>query len=455
MAGYDIEVQEEDIKRINALGVHVVNDLDWLEMYESHGGHDQDDYFKLFYRTMVGGKYDQEKVVIVCRSPNGYGEYTVFRYVEGQWSPTWHDSSGNSIKFLEVDGKNWPERLSDAIFAGNVVYDRLPSEHANKEKKTGHYTPDDVIADMKVAMCGGNVGGYVNAVMAHSLVLHTHRPYQLCSLEKAIDKCINPDFTEDVIAIDQEARDIVREIIESQKPIDLNFWNRRGFKRYLKDGETVDLYEGSVTKMNTLCANKFKEYSDRVRFWAQGNARPPEIVHDLGKRLYFHALPIVKSFRSKIYVVNTSETTQVTGSIIRSSWEDLYAGIVDVINSFERLEDRHDFVMSLYSVSLKVPTSNGKITDQIVMNRFVYPYLEEALQFYGVATTVTFVPNDQDGVEIINLRNETWQYPNEQSQMVSYSDPMKFQDAHRRDTKVVFVLSAPKVSVQSIGVSRY
>jgi hypothetical protein len=111
--------------------------------------------------------------------------------------------------------------------------------------------------------------------------------------------------------------------------------------------------------------------------------------------------------------------------------------------------------MSLYSVSLKVPTSNGKITDQIVMNRFVYPYLEEALQFYGVATTVTFVPNDQDGVEIINLRNETWQYPNEQSQMVSYSDPMKFQDAHRRDTKVVFVLSAPKVSVQSIGVSRY
>jgi len=184
MAGYeeDVYVEQGEIVRINELGVHVVNDADWLEMYESHGGHDQDDYFKLFYRTMEGGDLDGQKVVIVCRSPNGYGEYSIFKYVEGQWSPTWHTSDGTEIKFPKVSGRGWPKRLSDAIRDKEVCYEGLPSEHTKKVKRTGLYTPDDVIVDMKVAMSGGNVGGYVNAVMAHSLILHSHRSHQLCSM---------------------------------------------------------------------------------------------------------------------------------------------------------------------------------------------------------------------------------------------------------------------------------
>lgn len=450
MAGYeeDVYVEQGEIVRINELGVHVVNDADWLEMYESHGGHDQDDYFKLFYRTMEGGDLDGQKVVIVCRSPNGYGEYSIFKYVEGQWSPTWHTSDGTEIKFPKVSGRGWPKRLSDAIRDKEVRYEGLPSEHTKKVKRTGLYTPDDVIADMKVAMSGGNVGGYVNAVMAHSLILHSHRSHQLCSMEKAIDKCINPDFMEDVLAIDEEARTIVREIIDSKQPIDINFWERRGFKRYLDKDEEVVLHEGKITKMNNLCQEKFKEYSARVRDWAQTNAQPPQIVHDLGKRLYFQALPVVRNFRSTIYTVNTSEVTQATGTIVRNSWESLYADIVNVINSFEREEDRHDFVLAMYSVSLKVPTSAGKITDQIVMNRFVYPYLESALQFYGIANTVVFTPRKDGDVSIDTVKNEKWQYAGQ-----IYSDPMSFQEAHRQDTAVVFT---PTLSfTRTSEVSRY
>jgi hypothetical protein len=435
MAGYQEEVYVEkgEIIRLNELGIHVVNDADWLEMYESHGGHDEDDYFKLFYRTMEGGDMDGQKVVVVCRSPNGYGEYSIFKYVEGQWSPTWYKADGTQVKFPAVPGRGWPKRLSESIRDRQVRYEGLPSEYTKKVKRSGPYTQDDVVADMKVAMSGGNVGGYVNALMAHSLVVHKHRPVQLCSMEKAIDKCINPDSVEDVLAIDDETKKIVREIIDFAQPIDTNFWLKRGFKRYLKEDETVVLHEGKITQMNLLCLNKYSEYCLRVREWAQVNAGPPEIVHQLGKRLYYQALPIVRNFRSTIYSVNTSETTQSTGTIVRGSWESLYSEIVNIVESFERIEDRHDFVLSMFSVSLKVPTSSGKITDQIVMNRFVYPYLESALQFYGIANTVFFTAKKDGDIEVHNTKSDKWQY---NGQM--YNDPMSFQEAHRVDTQVVF-----------------
>jgi hypothetical protein len=41
MAGYEIEVEQGTIQRLSELEVHVVNDLDWIEMYASHGGCDQ------------------------------------------------------------------------------------------------------------------------------------------------------------------------------------------------------------------------------------------------------------------------------------------------------------------------------------------------------------------------------------------------------------------------------
>lgn len=450
MAGYELSVQVEQgqIIRINEIGVHVVNDADWLEMYESHGGHDEDDYFKLFYRTMEGGERDGQKVVIVCRSPNGIGEYSIFQYVEGQWSPTWHKADGTPIKFPTVSGRGWPKRLSECIRDKEVRYTGFPSEHVKKSKKTGLYTQDDVISDIKVAMIGGNVGGYVNAAMVHSLIIHKHRPIQLCSMEKAIDKCINPDFTEDVLAIDEEAKKIVREIIDSAQPIDTNVWLKRGFKRYLKDGEEVVLHDGKITQMNSICSQKYSEYCQKIRNWAQINAKPPQIVHDLAQRLYFQALATVKDFRSKIYQVNVSETTQSTGSIVRGSWESMYTDIVNIINSFQRIEDRHDFVLSMYSVSLSVPTSAGKITDQIVMNRFVYPYLESALQFYGIASTVFFTPKTDGDVDVNTFKSDKWQYDKN-----IYHDPMSFQEAHRKDTEVVFT---PTIKfARTSSVSRY
>lgn len=442
MAGHDITVNEGDIVRLNELGVHVVDDLDWLEMYESHGGHDQDDFFKLFYRTMDGGDYDGERVVIVARSPNGYGEYSIFRYVEGAWHPKWHTSDAQEISFPVVDGTNWPERLSSAVFRQNVSYIGLPSSRQPRQQYTGPYTPDDVIRDVRIAMAGGNVGGYVNSCMVHAATLAQHRPLQLCSLEDAIDQCINPNNAEDVVAIDAEARKMMREVIQSALPVDRVLWNLRGSRRFLKPEETIQLTDGLITKLYTLCQTYNTEYTNSIREWSQANARPPQIIHDLGKRLYHWSLPKLREFRANVYDQNSSDDTLATGRIVRNGWENLYIKIVESIQSYDRMQDRYDYVLSLYATTLNIPTTGGKVTDQIVMNRFVFPWLEAALQYYGVASIPMYDVRDGK-VEIRVMRNNEWYWPDAQDNLQRYATPLEFQAAHAKDSPIVFTAPAP------------
>lgn len=443
MAGFDVEVDQGQIRRIQEIKIHVVSDLDWLEMYESHGGHDEDDYFKLFYRTMRGGDFDGKKVVIICRSPNDYGEYSIFEYVEGEWYPTWTDSQHNVIEFPEVNGKDWPKRLSSAINDRTIFYTGLPSKSLPKVNKTiTEYSPDSVVADLQIAMAGGQIGGYVNACMIHSSTVHAHRPLQLCSLETALDKCINPDSVEDVLAIDDESKNIIRQVIESKIPIDQFVWETRGSSRLLQAGDELILNEsGRLTQMSALCQEQFNLHCIRIRKWAQENARPNNknisLLGNSQLQMYFHALPVMNQFRSGIWSINTSENTVENGSIVRNSWEYLYSQQVDIINSFELESDRHDFVLALYSVCLNVPTKAGKITDHYIMNSFIYPYLEAALQYYGIANVVNFVMNG-DNVDIIESRVTKWSFTDPDDNVLLFTDPVQFQQAQSVYSKVVF-----------------
>jgi len=438
MAGYDFQVEPGQIRRHSEVGVHVVNDLDWLEMYESHGGHDEDDFFKLFYREFEGGPIQGKKVVTV-RSPNGYGEYSIFDYVEGEWSPTWLKADGTEVKFPKVNGRGWPKRLSEATFSGEVRYLGLPSATQPKEKREGPYTQEDVLRDIRIAMAGGNVGNFVNACIMHSSVIAKHRPHQLCSLEDAIDKCINPDHELDVIAIDQEASKMFREVIESGKPIDRNIWYGRRGSRYLKRDEEIELYEGKITQLDNLCYTHFRNYCDSIRMWAQENSRPPEIIHQLGRRFYTWALPLLRDFRKDVYNVNSSEITAASGVIERSSWEHLYKMLVDRIESFERIEDKYDFVISLYSATILTPTTKGKISDQVVMNRLVFPHLEQALQFYGIAACTVY---NQEKKKFEQTYFRSWEWTDQNGQHHIYDDPVEFQMAHSKDSPIDFRMPA-------------
>lgn len=448
MAGYDMNVEEGTIQRINNIGVHVVNDFDWLEMYESHGGHDEDDFFKLFYRTMESGPLDGKKVVIVARSPNGFGEYSIFKYVEGQWFPTWTKANGEEVSFPEVNGRGWPERLSSAIRTGSVAYLGLPGSHRVDETRpvTEEYSVADVMHDVQIAMKGGNVGRYVNAAMLHSMVISKHRPVQLCSLEKAIDGCTQTSDPEDRTAIDSEADVMIAEALASGKPIDRDFWHGR-FRALAAKHPEVETYEGKITQLNTLCNEYYNRYVQRVIKYSQENVRPLEVIHEIGQRLYYHALPALRNFRMNIFNANSSEVVQVSNGIKRNEWEGLYGSIVEKIESFERLQDQYDFILSLYSASIKNPTSNGKVTDQIVMNRIVYPYLESALIHYGIGNKVVMVFENGE-VNLTERQAKTWSYPNEDGEMVEFTDALEYQKYHAQFSPIVHTTSETQIRNQ-------
>jgi len=433
MAGFDdFVVEEGHIRRLNQLQVHVVNDRDWMEMYASHGGCDQDDFFKLLYRTMQGGDLDGQKVVIALRSPNGFGEYSIFNYTEGDWYPTWKRADGSEEEFLPVSGRGWPKRLSQAVADGEVQYVGLPSQINPAPKQIREeYTREDVIRDLEASSSTGSVGKFVNATMLWSSVFQAHRPTQVCSLEDAIDGYVQTNDVDDRMAIDIDANDMVSEVIASGIPVDRSIWDatNRNFKSYLKPGQWVEKYEGTITQMNVLCRKYFADFSARVRAYSQANIKPLRLVKTLGYRMHFIARYDLKKFRQLIMNTNSQMTNDQGGRIDRQGWDMIYQTIVDKIESYEIDNDRHDYVLGLYLVTLTDPTSTNKITDQIVMNRLVFPYLQDALEFYGIASDLDTLQQSDGSLEFRQNYAKKWQYRDPETGVVTdeFDNPVEYQ----------------------------
>lgn len=432
MAGFDFEVEQGYIRRLNDLEVHVVNDQDWIEMYASHGGCDQDDFFKLFYRTMVGGERDGQKVVVAMRSPNGFGEYTIFKYTEGDWYPSWKLADGTEKTFLPVTGRGWPKRLSEAIANGEVNYSGLPSQINPPPKRDSEvYTREDVIKDLEACMASGTVGKFVNATMLWSSVFQKHRLTQVCSLEDAIDGYVQTNVVQDREAIDVDADQMVREVIASGLPVDRSMWDavNRNFGRYLKPGEWVEKYEGTITHLNTLCRKYFDDFAARVRAYSQTNIKTLPLVSTLGYRMSWTARYDLKKFRQLIMNTNSQMTNDQGGHIDRQGWDFIYQTIVDKINSYELENDRHDYVLGLYLVSMTDPTSTGKTTDQIVMNRLVFNYLQRALQFYGIGKSLDIIQDTDGSLQFRQSLVTKWQYLDPETKVVTdeFDDAVAYQ----------------------------
>lgn len=438
MIGYDIEVEEGTIRRLNDIKVHVVNDLDWIEMYESHGGCDHDDFFSLFYRTFMGGQYDQEKVVVVKRSPNGFGEYSIFRYVEGEWYPTWKTSDGQEHSFLEVSGRGWPMRLSVALRGNMVSYIGLPSSMKPKPVRSDTYTREDVFEDIKASMKGGGVGGFVNATMLYASVFHRHRVSQLCSLEDAIDGCTQTYDSADRDAIEEDTRLMVREVIESGLPVDHSLWESKKFKYYLKPGEWVEKTDGKITQLNRITRRKYREYLAKVDAWTKENCKPPAQIMKMGARLRLHATPILNDFRKDTYEANSSMTADYGGYITRTGWDNLYLSVIDKIDEYEMESDRHDLILGLYAATFTKPTTTGNISDQAIMNRIIFPYLEAALQYYGLANTVSFVKNTDGSMRVVQSRVSEWRVETNNGEYEVFTDPVEYQRFRGKQSPIVF-----------------
>lgn len=439
MAGYDYNLEAETIVASKELGCHVVDDLDWLEMYESHGGHDGDDFFRLFYRTMDGGDYDGEKVVIAVRSPNGLGEYSIFRYAEDSWYPTYTGSDGVEQSFPTVNGNDWPQRLSEAILTKNVRYTGLPSSQTKSSKSSNQaYSRETVMQTIDVSMSGANVGRFVNATMAHSLVIHKHRHLQTCSLEEAIDNSILPKSKDDIQAIESEAENIMQEVLNSGKPIDEYFYETRGLKHFVPKGKTPNLERGIITRLNEMTNKYFNDYVKSIRSYSQEEIKPLPLVESLGQRLRLHSWATLRSWRLSVNIANDSNRISADdkSAITSRNWDALYGELEAAITRLDRIEDQHDFVIALFYNSLTEPNSFGKVSDQSVMNRLIFPYLFDALAFYGIVSRPVMIANRQDrhlGKKVSLVKISEWLYIDKDTNtLCKYKDPLEYQEAHAK-----------------------
>lgn len=432
MAGHTITVEVGTIKRIVSIGVHVVNDIDWISMYEDMGGHDLDDFFKLFYRT-VGGK----KEIIVVRSPNEKGGYRRFAYVEGQPFPTWKKSNGQVISFPEVNDKRWPKMISEALADGSLRYTGLPSKSMPKPEVDvdREYAPEDFIKDVDESLAGGTVGIYINARMLWDLTFPGMRREHLCSLEDAIDTFVQAGAAADRAAITAAASALIQEVVDSGRTIDTYFWTTRKFSRGLEEGTVVNLGDGPVTRAHRMVQRYIDEFvgyrEGRVfhpgwaQKWAQANqGAPSDMIHVLGGRQaaliplnqrgiwdtkrnenYQRAMKLVEAHRRGIGMANVeieassadtgdydTDTTVVNTNFSADRWARLFRPIMEEITSREGL-DRHNFVMSLISVVYTRRTKENKISDTMIWNNKrdaegtptgPFPYVMDAMRHFGL-----------------------------------------------------------------------
>lgn len=388
--GWEEDVERGDIRFYGDMEALVVHDEDWIEMRPSHGGHDLDDFFVAYYREIDG-----VRKVILVRSPNDYGEYTIFNYVEGDYYPYWQRVNGNIIEFPEIssDPALWPQRLSEAIAEGKIIYTKLPSQLIPKpdvKPEPAQYTREHV--DLQVRSAPNSttsVGGNVNARTLYSLVIaphEGHRPVQLCSMEQAIDAGTQSIVKEDTTAVLEEAAVIITEVQNAPYKVDMYMWNNRFASRYgALPTHRID-QQGRLTRLNQLRGDRAAAFKILANQWSQTHCRPDPIIHTLGMARFAQARQVLMTCRINMVQMQPSGSQ----SLMVEHWKIVHRPVFEVLEALDDDQHRYDFIIALWSAALKTPTSSGqRVTDQIVMNPDVFPLLLDALRFYGLANYIT------------------------------------------------------------------
>jgi hypothetical protein len=267
----------------------VLTDRDFVDNYTNFGGSDLDDFYKVFFRTVEG----QESLVI-CRSPNGYGEYAVFRHHQGDNAPEWRKADGTIERFPEVKGK-LPKQLTKAIEDGttHIVEVDNPVTHLY----TGEpITREDVWVRINAERNRkANAGQMVNAAMLYAMVMKRHLPMSLGTMETFIDLTTQEDLhPKAAIMLQGFAAIMMAEAVNSGRPIDAKFWNDRNFgrSRVFKDlrnngviGEP-NLVDQGPDALFSVRFKHIREIADTFLTFARNKANeavPPVGVLELGE----------------------------------------------------------------------------------------------------------------------------------------------------------------------------
>lgn len=392
------------------LNVLVVNDMDYIEMYPSHGGCDLDDFFQIYWRELDG-----EKVIIVVRSPNDWGEYSIFKYHSGDWYSK-NDIGDNPSAFpvISSDPELWPKRLSEAIDDGDITYLGLPKVEA--VETNGTYDADFVLAGIdQTSASAASVGVNVNARQLWAITMKSHRPVQVCSMEDAIDAGVQGGNELEVNAVIEEGKQIIAEILESGTPVDAFLWYAKHANFYPKENPELCFSNFSYLQKIRMDGaawfkNAYTEYAEQIPHRVSYTK-----IHSLGNRYLPSAVNLLKWYRRSLYEQSVSIYNT-------PDWEHTADRVVEEIMKQPEGVFRNSYVLSLYSATLQVPLSSGIISDQFVMQPKIFPLLMEALQFFGLLGRLELNPNSN---QLVRTYQQEWQIYN--GKIVKFDNPLDFQ----------------------------
>ena len=74
------------------------------------------------------------------------------------------------------------------------------------------------------------------------------------------------------------------------------------------------------------------------------------------------------------------------------------------------------------------------------MNRHVYPYLQQALEYYGISNIPVYT-NSNGKMKIRIMKNDEWHWPDSSGELIKYTDPLEFQKAHSVNSPVSFKMA--------------
>lgn len=427
MCGHDIEIEVGQARFIDELESIVVHDEDWLEMYRSHGGHDLDDFFVCYYRSM-----DAERKIITVRSPNDFGEYSIFDYVEGDYYPIFEKNSGEILEFPEVPTgeQYWPVRLSEAHDQGLVTYRGLPSEREDKSQSTAKwYSMSDVLSAIENNRSSqACVGANVNARCLWTLTTRAYRPEQLTTMEGCIDAGAQGGSAEDTEAVMAEAKEIVDLVIkQTDGPIDAYLWNSRfaAIHKFPFDMSRIST-DGYITVNDEFRTGYAKYFLGMARDWAQKNCvnQIDPVVHTLGILQARQAHMFLRLSRQSLVTTQRN----VADMIETDAWRSVHAPVLYAFGCQATDIDKHDLAIALLSACHRVPTSTtGRYSDQLAMNPEIFPFVIDALRFYGIAA---YLDIDENGK--INRRWTTeWTLVcKDCDKTATTKNPVKLQEYH-------------------------
>ncbi len=375
------DIEDGQIRWFAPLKMAYVSDNDWIEtVIPSHGGCDQDDFFSIRWFTETS---TQLKKVIINRSPNARGEYSVWNYVKGDWYQS-YTVDGKKKSFPKMDIEQLPTQILEAIDNQIVQYLPLPSQSAIKpDTFKVEFSKTSCFADIEESMeIEGGYGQYELVVRARNSTDQFSFDSIAINSEDAVDAFAQVGTVEDREFILQDRDRVKENLLIDGHPIDSYIIGRIGIdQKYVQPN-----YNGPIATVKHSSAKVIQAYKNQVS-QKVSQLTEPSFVAELGdNEHYYVALDLLKFSRNRMWQNNSSSTTPDERQVVESANVDQGDMLVQWVDEYANgnLHVRHAFMLAFWHACWTKPTSHGKITDQPIFGTGLFDYLVEAMVYYGL-----------------------------------------------------------------------